>query len=67
MKQITFTPRFEIGQDIYHKTPDSDKGIIIDIIYSILTGLITYSIAFGRNGSDQVDCFEHELSEDKIF
>lgn len=65
MEPIKFTPEFKIGQDVYHKA-DSDKGIVVDIGYSVLTGLIIYLVAFGRTGLDQVDCYAHELSENKI-
>ena len=58
-EKIFFTPKFEIGQYVYHKTPDSDMGIVLDIFYSVFTGAIT--------SVDQMDCIEYELCEDKMF
>lgn len=67
MSQIIFEYKYKIGQSVYHATPESDKGIIIDIRFSVLTQQITYVIAFGRREEDQIECYEHELTESKIF
>jgi len=67
MNSIAFSAKYEIGQPIYHATPESDKGIIVDIKYSVLKDRVMYLVAFGRRGEDQVECYEHELSENKIF
>ena len=66
-RQITFQFKYDIGQFIYHNTPESDKGLIVDITYCLLTRLVSYKVAFGRRGEDEVWCYEHELTEGKIF
>ena len=67
MKEYKFTPEFEIGQKVYHATPDSDQGIIVDISYSILSRSVRYEVVFGRRGEDDIWCHGHELSENKTF
>lgn len=67
MKTTTFISKYEIGQPIYHVTPESAKGIIVDVSYSTLTDKVLYLVSFGRFSGDQVECYEHELSENKTF
>jgi hypothetical protein len=47
MNQYRFETKYSIGDNIYHATPESDKGIIVDIQYNVLTGLVRYNIVFG--------------------
>ena len=56
-------PQFKINDLVYHKTPESGKGIVVDITYSILTNLYRYNVMFGRSSDDDVWCYEHEISE----
>mgnify|MGYP006879606773 CR=1 FL=1 len=67
MNNINIEYQYKLGQFIYHNTPESNKGIIIDITYSILTRLVMYKVAFGRGVDDEVLCYEHELTETKTF
>jgi len=60
-----FEPKYQIGQKIWHKTPDSEQGIIIDIIYYVNTQQIKYCVAIGFN--NEVWCLEKELSDEKII
>ena len=62
-----FEHSFNIGDEVYHKTPDSDRGIIIDIKYSKLANKCQYVVSFGRLEVDQILCYEFELSKTKIF
>jgi len=62
---ITFEPKYKIGQPIFHKTKESDEGLILDITYSHLRRQIYYVVALGFN--DEVTCIEQELSETKNF
>ena len=63
----TFNPIFKINQEVYHITPYSDKGIIVDINYCVRTKQISYNVLFGRSIEDNIWCHEYELSENKVF
>lgn len=67
MRQFTFFPKHGLGDYVFHATPDSPKGIIIDVKYSVLEQRIQYLIAFGPKEDDQILCYEHELSGNKVF
>lgn len=56
---------FRIGETVYHATPDSDQGIILDVVYSQLMKKYTYivSIGWGR----EFECEEFELTREKLF
>ena len=54
-------PKFHIGQEVYHITPESDKGVIIEVNYSYAFGIHTYTVATGWGV--QHECAEHELTE----
>ena len=59
------SPKYSIGDMVYHVTPNSDSGIIVDIIYSYMNSRHTYLIAVGWGG--EYVCEEYELTIDKIF
>ena len=65
MKEIRFIPEFNIGDVVYHKTPESDAGVIVNIKYYTLTNIITYMVAigFGR----EYECVAEELSASKVY
>jgi hypothetical protein len=65
MNVRTIEFKYKIGQDIYHVTPDSPKGVIIDASYSFHTNKVSYAVAW--DFSNESICAEHELTEDKIF
>lgn len=67
MKTLSFNIHYSIGQEIYHRTPDSAKGIITDINYNALTNTVLYLVSFGRLPEDQSWFNEFELSETKTF
>ena len=59
-------PKFNIRDEVYHITPESPKGIVIDVRYSFLTGLYTYEVAFSAETAS-LEYQEHELTDHKIF
>lgn len=59
-------PKFKIQDKVYHVTPDSPEGIIIDIRYSFLTGVFEYQVAFSAT-EQSLWYYEHELSRTKNF
>jgi uncharacterized protein (UPF0303 family) len=62
-----FEPKYKIGQNIWHITPESDKGIIVDISYKARTKEIMYNVIFGRGPDDDLWCHEFELIDSKQF
>ena len=63
----SFEPKYKIDQEIYHITPESTKGIIVDINYNVRTNQISYNVLFGRGMEDNLWCFEYELCESIKF
>lgn len=59
------TNRFNIGDEVYHVTPDSDKGIVVEVTYVFSTGNCVYTVATGWN--TEFICSEHELTDSKTF
>jgi len=62
-----FENEFEIGESVYHITTDSDRGIVVDVSYSVRTKQVTYNIVFGRGTNDNAWYWGDELSRDKSF
>jgi len=58
-------PEFKIGEKVYHNTPDSEPGIITNIIYYYLTKALSYEVQVGWG--DTYYCREFELSREKVF
>jgi hypothetical protein len=54
-------PRFNIGDEVYHITPESDKAIVLDINYSYAFNVNTYTVGLGFG--IQHECAEHELND----
>lgn len=59
-------PKFNINDRVYHITPESDCGVVIDIKYSYLTGLFEYHVTFSAT-LESLWYYEHELSATKTF
>lgn len=59
------TPKFNIGDEVYHNTPDSKKGIIVDILYYYSTDSFKYLVA--TDWSEKSFCTDIEISLNKIF
>ena len=61
---IIADPEFEVGQLVYHKTPEGLGGIVADIRYSLRTKTFIYEVSVDW---DTNQAYEHELSANKIF
>lgn len=59
-------PFAKIGDKVYHITPESPKGIVIDISYSFLTKLFQYQVSFSIE-SEPKWYYEHDLSLNMVF
>ena len=62
---IQFNPKYNIGDKVYHITPESREGIILDISYNVVTNQISYLISIEFD--TQVWAIEMELSKSKVF
>lgn len=58
--------KFDIGSSVYHVTPDSPWGIVLDCIYSIRHNEWTYLVSFGPDKAS-LEYMEEELSFNKSF
>lgn len=56
-------PKYNLLEDIYHITPESPLGVIIDIRYIYSTGKFEYLICFDTKESLWYQ--EYELIKDK--
>ena len=63
----SFEHKYSIGDEVFHITPDSDKGIILNISYSVRYDAVKYEVAFGRHEADCVWCLEDEIESTKSF
>ena len=57
--------KFVIGQEVYHVTPDSPKGVILEIRHYQSDNSFEYLIAWGHVESGW--CMEKELTLNKKF
>jgi len=64
---VTFNNKFNRGDNVFYITPDSDKGVVLDIEYSVKENDFFYIVSFGRKHDDQIRCSEIELSLSKVF
>jgi hypothetical protein len=58
-------PKFNIGDRVYHNTPDSEEGLIMDILYSLRYREYVYTIVVGFEHN--YECLEDELTDEKVF
>lgn len=58
-------PKFKIGEVVYHVTPDSPKGFILNAKYDLLDDKWEYEVAFGIQ--EALIYHEHELQLNKTF
>lgn len=59
-------PKFQIGDVVFHITPESDKGVVLDGCYSLLDDRWQYKVTFGIRDNDYwYD--EHELLSTPTF
>ena len=62
-----FNHEYEIGEYVYHNTPESSKGIVTNVLFNMRENCTKYEVAFGRLREDNVLCYEEELTRDKVF
>lgn len=60
------SPKYKIGDYVFHITPESNQGVIIDISYSYLTGLHQYRVSFSPD-NEGLWYYEHELSNNRVY
>lgn len=60
------TPTFNIGERIYHITPESDQGVVLNIRYDYLNNLHEYLVTFSAT-NESLWYYEHELSKTKVY
>lgn len=58
-------PLFKLGEEVYHITPDSPKGYVVDIQYSFLSKIITYVVTFGPGNEQHL--IDAELSRTRNY
>ena len=59
-------PKYNILDKVYHCTPESPVGIVIDIAYYYATNHFEYQVAFSAE-SRSIWYHEHELSITRIY
>jgi hypothetical protein len=57
--------RFNIGDEVYHVTPESDKGVVTEINYVFSSNKYVYTVS--TSWSTEFICSEHELTENKMY
>jgi hypothetical protein len=62
---VVKTPKFQIGDRIYHVTKESEQGVVIDVTYSLRTANWLYIVSFSPGS--ECSLYEDEISESKIF
>jgi hypothetical protein len=58
-------PKFNIGDTVYHNTPNSDEALVIEVIYSYLRNTHAYIVSTGFGV--EYECAEHELTDEKTL
>ena len=57
--------KYNIGDEVYHVTPESDKGVVVDWRYNAYSGIYGYFVTWGPKDADWY--VATELSETKVF
>jgi len=57
--------RFDIGDEVYHVSPNSEKGIVIEITYVLSTKKYIYTVV--TSWDNEYVCSEHELTAHQNF
>lgn len=60
MNKIEITSKYNLSDKVYHITPGSPKGTILDIQYFFATNMFKYYVTFGIN--NDAWCVEEELT-----
>lgn len=59
-------PKYNIGDRVFHITPESEQGIVLDAEYSLLHNRWIYIVSFGIR-DNSTTYYEHELSLTKTY
>jgi len=59
-------PKFNIGDEAYHVTKESPKGIIIDVEYKFNSNSFLYQVAFSFDASSMW-YYGHELTKQMTY
>ena len=65
--KITFETEHNIGDEVYHRFEENQKGVVIDFIYKGRTGIVEYRVVFGSHPDQTVWCASLELSDTPVF
>jgi len=65
--KATFEYEYNIGDEVYHKTVDSERGIVVDVNFSLWTEKVQYEVAFGARSGDCIWCKPEELCTEKQY
>ena len=65
MRAITFNPKYNIYDRLFHVLPESEQGLVLDINYNVKSREVWYLISLGFNNGIWVR--EVELSLTKTF
>jgi len=65
MIESKFKHEFNIGERIYHNTPESDEGLVLDVSYSKRYNQSKYMVVWNKNNEDWY--LEDELIKNKIY
>lgn len=58
-------PKYGITDTVYHITPESPKGVVLDCSYLLSVNQWSYLVTFGYK--EECWCREIELSPNKVF
>lgn len=58
--------KYNIGDKVYHATPESDQGIVVDWMYTRYAGVYKYYVTWGPNNTENW-YLDVELSPTKVF
>lgn len=61
-----FNYEYKIGEEVFNATGDKEKGIVIDINFSVRTGL-KYSVSYGRMPDDEVWVYPEEIVKERAL
>ena len=56
---------YNIGDRVYHVTPDSEIGVVVDWRYSAYSGVYSYFVTWGINDTNWY--INAELSRSQVF
>jgi hypothetical protein len=64
-EKIVLRPLFKMHQTVFHITPGSDPGVILDWRYNRMADFFEYYVSTGY--ANNYWCIESELTTEKIY